>query len=250
MTDQQVELTVLGCGDAFGSGGRCNTSFYVAGSKCTFLIDCGATTLVALKREGLSPAAIDVVFISHFHGDHYPGLAFLLLDLMINHKREKKLQIVSPPGCKILLIKLLDILYPGTTADIMQKLPLEFISFEGHQELQLQHLRLQSFPVKHSEPARSHGLRITCDGKVISYSGDTEWTPALEGLAKGADLFICDGNYYDVKGKGHLSYQEIMIKKDRLGAKNILLTHLGEDALRNLHHIALPAAFDGLKIGL
>ncbi len=44
------------------------------------LLDCGASSLVALKRLGLAPASIDVVVISHLHGDHFGGIPFLVLD--------------------------------------------------------------------------------------------------------------------------------------------------------------------------
>ncbi len=44
------------------------------------LVDCGATSLVALKAQGLNPDAVDAVAVTHLHGDHFGGLPFLILD--------------------------------------------------------------------------------------------------------------------------------------------------------------------------
>ena len=75
-----VKLQFIGCGDAFGSGGRSNTCFHVTGEDVNVLIDCGATSLPALKREKIAREAIDLILITHFHGDHFAGLPFFLLD--------------------------------------------------------------------------------------------------------------------------------------------------------------------------
>ena len=52
-----TSLTFIGSGDAWGSGGRFNTCFLLAGEKSRVLIDCGATSLVALRRAGSSPTS-------------------------------------------------------------------------------------------------------------------------------------------------------------------------------------------------
>ena len=65
-----MQLTVVGCGDAFGAGNRLQTCYFVRSETSTFLIDCGATTLIGLNRLGLSPNDIDTVYVSHLHGDH------------------------------------------------------------------------------------------------------------------------------------------------------------------------------------
>lgn len=75
-----MQLQVLGCGDAFGSGGRFNTCFHLAGSAGTILIDCGASALIAMRRFGVEPNRIDTVFLTHLHGDHFGGLPWLILD--------------------------------------------------------------------------------------------------------------------------------------------------------------------------
>ena len=75
-----VTVTVIGCGDAFSSEGNGATCFFVSAPHCNVLIDCGATALAGLKKNGLSADDVDVVVLTHFHGDHFGGMPFFLLD--------------------------------------------------------------------------------------------------------------------------------------------------------------------------
>jgi ribonuclease BN (tRNA processing enzyme) len=93
-----MRLTIAGSGDAFGSGGRLNTCFWLETAKGMLLVDCGASALPALKACKLDPNKIDAVVLSHLHGDHFGGLPFLLLDAQFLSRREKPLLIAGPPG--------------------------------------------------------------------------------------------------------------------------------------------------------
>jgi ribonuclease BN (tRNA processing enzyme) len=66
-----MKLTVIGCGDAFGSGGRFNTCFMIDSGDRRVLLDCGASTPVALKARNVDLNSIDGVILSHLHGDHF-----------------------------------------------------------------------------------------------------------------------------------------------------------------------------------
>ena len=50
----QVSVKFLGCGDNFGSGGRFQTCIFVQSEAAKFLIDCGASSLIAMKQFGVS----------------------------------------------------------------------------------------------------------------------------------------------------------------------------------------------------
>ena len=69
-----MRLTIAGSGDAFGSGGRFNTCFWLETAKATLLVDCGASSLVALKARGLDHGNVDGIILSHLHGDHFGAL--------------------------------------------------------------------------------------------------------------------------------------------------------------------------------
>ncbi|MEJ2880981.1 MBL fold metallo-hydrolase [Pedobacter sp. GR22-6] len=243
----KISLQVIGCGDAFASGGQLHTCFYLKIGEKGVLIDCGATTLHGLKRYGIDPEDIDLIVISHLHGDHYGGIPFLLMDAAVKD-RKKKLRIVTPDTGEARIKALLQLLYPGS--DKTEKLPLEFLEYQANVPLNLGVLRLEAFPVIHSEAALSHGLRIQVGELVLSYSGDTCWTDALISLSEGADLFICECNFYDTKTPSHMNYLELRSNLPRLSMKQILLTHLSGEMLDRLDAIDLPVAKEGMDIPL
>ena len=116
-----MRLTVLGSGDAFGTGGRLQTAFHVAvGSAAStgsasdrFLVDCGSTALIGLRRAGLEPNDVGTIYISHLHGDHYGGLPFWMLDGQHVSRRTAPLLIAGPPGIEARFVALGEAMFPG-----------------------------------------------------------------------------------------------------------------------------------------
>lgn len=242
-----MKLTVIGCGDAFGSGGRLNTCFYIKTENTGLLIDCGASSLPGLKLRGIEVEDIDTIVLSHFHGDHYGGVPFLLIDAM-SKGRTKKIRVISPPGGKERISALLDLLYPGTV--VLPKLNIEFFEYQSEEELITEDLSLTAYSVIHSEAALPHGLRLKVDDKIISYSGDTSWTDVLFPLSDGADLFICECNFYSTEVKGHINYLELEPKLADFNCRKILLTHFDTEMLVRLNEVNVSCAADGLEISI
>ena len=242
-------LTFLGCGDAFGSGGRLNTCFFVEAPSTNFLIDCGATSLVAMQRHGLTTDDIDIILITHFHGDHYGGLPFLFLDAAKQRKRERPLTIVTPQGGYEKTRELIENLYPGTSG-VMDELDLRFKSYRSYQSISVDSLKATAFPVIHSDEAMSHGLRIEINQHVIGFSGDTTWTDELKSIADGAHLFICECNFFGTETPNHLDYQTLQQKLPELNTDRVILNHLGDEMFNNIDKVDLTCAEDGMKISV
>ena len=88
-----MRLRFLGSGDAFGSGGRFNTCFHLERAGYgNVLIDCGASSMVAIRKFGIDPNRISTVLISHLHGDHFAGLPFFLLDAQLVSRRGRQMR--------------------------------------------------------------------------------------------------------------------------------------------------------------
>lgn len=241
------KITVVGCGDAFASGKHLHTCFHLKSAHSSLLLDCGATAYFGLKKQGINIGDIDTIVISHFHGDHYGGIPFLLLEAAVG-RREEPLTIISPPTGKERITRLLEQLYPGS--EVLSKLNLDFKTYVSSGVLQANHWEIRAVPVMHTPDTLPHGLRIKAGDTVISYSGDTAWTPALIELAKDADLFICECNFFDSDVEGHLNYKIFQAHDDQLRYKRLLLTHLGAEMLVNLDRVKHPYAVDGLEIAL
>ena len=112
-----MKLTFVGCGDAFGSGGRFNTCFHLeraAGGNV--LIDCGASSMVAIRKAGLDPNGIAAILVTHLHGDHFGGLPFFLLDAQLVSRRTAPLLLAGPPGFEERLMTVMEAMFTGSAA--------------------------------------------------------------------------------------------------------------------------------------
>lgn len=243
----KVTIRVLGCGDAFGSGGRMQASFFVASAGHGVLLDCGATTLVAMRRLGLDPDAVDAVLLSHLHGDHFGGLPFFLLQAHYVARRTRALVIAGPPGTESRILAALEVLFPGSSR-LNWKFPLEFVELHPSGRKRIANLAVQVYPVRHPSGAPSLALRVGVEGKVIAYSGDTRWTETLLSAARDADVFLAECYAYDEDINFHMNYRSLMGRRPELGAKRLVLTHMSDAMLARLDQIEVEVAEDGLLI--
>ena len=242
----QVEILFLGSGDAFGSGGRFQTCFHVRAEATQFLIDCGASSLIAMKRFGVDPSSLDIILLSHLHGDHFGGLPFLILDAQFS-RRTRPLVIAGPPGVEARVRDAMEVLFPGSSA-VQRKFIVQFAELAEGSETVLGPLSVIPYRVVHPSGAPSFALRVTCGGKVIGYSGDTEWTDTLMQAARGADLFICEAYVFEKKIKYHLDYRTLMDRRTQLGCRRLMLTHMSDDMLQRLQGLDADWAEDGKRI--
>jgi ribonuclease BN (tRNA processing enzyme) len=243
-----VRLTFLGSGDAFAGGGRLQACLHLDDGAEPILLDCGATALVGLRRADVDPSSIGYVALSHLHGDHFGGLPWLILDGQFA-PRSKPLQIAGPVGVRERVERTFEALYPGATA-VERPFPTTFGEFSERNPYELGPARITPFEVRHSSGAPSYALRVEYDNTVIAYSGDTEWTDALIDVADGADLFVCECNFYDLTVPGHLNYVTLAANRPRINCARIVLTHMSEQMLGRARDVDLEMAADGAVISL
>lgn len=242
-------ITFLGTGDAFGSGGRLQCSIHIDTGCSRFLMDCGATALLALKRHKLSMHDIETILVSHLHGDHTCGIPFILRETQIASLRSGTLTIAGPPGIEAHVRTLMKTLFPGSwsqglTFDLVftELTPLRTHTMGG--------LTVTPYPAVHSPLTNPLSLRVEAEGAVIAYSGDTEWNDHLITAARDADLFICECFAYDGPRKNHMDYQTLLANRHLLSARTTVLTHMDDSLLGRASGLAFPCAHDGMILAI
>lgn len=247
-----MRLTVVGCSDAFGSGGRLQTCFHVASAGQEFLIDCGVTSLIGLERLGIAANRISTILITHLHGDHFGGLVWWLIHANYVTGRTEPLTITGPVGIEARFWTAAEALYPNARST-PRRFALTFIEYAPESALTVNGLTVTPFEVSHPSGAPPYALRVAAGDKIVTFSGDTEWVESLVPAAHEADLLICECFAFERDARYHLNWRTIERNLTRFTAKRILLTHMGPDMLANQSVATDPRitwADDGMVLDL
>jgi ribonuclease BN (tRNA processing enzyme) len=223
MGGEPLRVTFLGSGNAF-SPGRYWSSFLV---NDRFLFDASPVVLPHLKMLGKSPDAIEVIFITHFHADHWFGLPFLFLEYAELSHRTAPLTVVGPPGIEERARIVTEAGFPNVFRKKDRGYRLEWIEAEDGFESQAGPLRFRAFQVRHVDSLTSLGYRVEIAGRTLAYSGDTVLCDALVPLADGADVFVVECSCWEGTCGPHLSPADIVeLRRRSSPGTRFVLTHL------------------------
>ncbi|MEK6711688.1 MAG: MBL fold metallo-hydrolase [Nitrospinota bacterium] len=258
MSRPELALTVLGSGDAFATAGRPYSSYLLeplgdpGGGARAVLMDCGPTAVPMLMGMGFDMGRLDLILLSHLHGDHVLGMPFVFLDSQFRTKRDRPLVVAGPPGTEAKCEALFRLAYRDTLEHMGRRFEVRYRELPEGEESEVCGLRITPRKVVHQREEIPYGYRIAWRGRTIGWSGDTQWDGALVELARDADLFIVECFTAGFQLRYHTSAEDLEREKHRLTARRTLLTHMGETTLRRLAEGKLPfeAARDGQRIEL
>lgn len=245
-------LISIGSSDAFNSGARCNSCFWVEDEHGAYLLDCGPTTPLGLQRllerKQMDFSLLDTVYLTHLHGDHFGGLPVLLLELNFVQARTEPLLIAGPKGTEARVKHLCDVMYPTLWSELL-KFEVRFQEWERRSENMIGGRQLKSIPAIHDESANPTSIRIQTENLHIVFSGDTGWSDELCGLSEGAQALVLECSFSEAVFPGHLSLEEISQNRSNLKSELLILTHFGvaarEKALRKQDDLGIEIADDG-----
>jgi len=251
-----LTLTVLGTGDAFATNGHPYSCYLVEplkkkeGETRALLIDCGPTAVPILHGMDFDLGEIDLVLLTHHHGDHFAGIAFLYLNYQFMVRRETPLTVAGPPGTEEHCEKIFAANY-GETANLKKRqFEVNYIELAENREREICGLEVLAKQVTHMRKGIPYGYRIRWKERALGLSGDTEWDENLIELAEGTDLFLMECLSARKNIRFHTSLKDLERESDRLHTQRLLLTHMGEEVrqLASAGKSPFEAAHDGQRI--
>jgi ribonuclease BN (tRNA processing enzyme) len=142
----------------------------------------------------------------------------------------------------------MEALFPGSTS-VERKFAVEVTEMAAGADYEFGDMSARAYLADHASGAPSHILRLEWHERVIAYSGDTAWTPALVAASRGTDLLICEAYFRDKKVPYHLSYAELIEHLAEFESKRIVLTHMTSEMIA-ANDVELERAFDGMAIDI
>ena len=226
-----MRLTVIGSGDASNAGGRLHSCYWLDGAgRAPIMVDFGGTALAGLRMRGRSPLELGGLLFTHLHGDHVGGFPYLYVDAAYTTVRAAPLEVLGPAGTEPRLRGLLGLAY-GKLAERPVGFETRWAELLPGEERELLGARVQGFAADHQDPPeRPLCLRVTgLDGRVVAFSGDTRMCEGLLRAAEGADLLVAECTGLRPPCGNHCSWEEWRAALPKIGARRVLLTHLGEE---------------------
>jgi ribonuclease BN (tRNA processing enzyme) len=249
-----MRVRFLGSGDAFGSGGRYNACFLLEAAERRYLIDCGASSMIALRKFEIDPNTIDAIFISHFDIDHFGGAPLLVMEGHLLGERTRPLAIAGPVGLRHRFYQWIDLSLPSRLSSRQLRYELNLVELAPeHGVVETAGVQVRPFAVNHfgsDVGAPPLALRLQINGQVLAYTGDTDWVPSLVPCGRGADLLIAEAWHYKSNYRFHLDFVTLKQHLNEIGAKRVILTHMNQDMIDRAKNnsLGIEAAEDGLVI--
>ncbi|MEK6630868.1 MAG: MBL fold metallo-hydrolase [Acidobacteriota bacterium] len=242
-----IDVRFLGTGDAFSAGGRLQSATLLRSGPRGVLVDCGPTTLAAMRGAGIEPEVVETIILTHLHGDHFAGVPFLIMDAHYASGRTAPLTVAGPPGLATRMQEAHDVLFPGTGA-LPLRFSLTYVELVARRPADLTTCVVTAFPAAHGTALSCYSLRVEFGGRVVAFSGDTQWTDALLQVSANADLFVCECYGFQTAPPHHLDYRTLMSHQREFTCRRIVLNHMGAEMLRQAPRLEIETASDGLVI--
>lgn len=201
-------------------------------SACTLIdnkiiVDMPNGTIKQLLKENINVGLIDIILITHMHGDHTADIPFFLKYIFNYLKTKKNIKIVGPLGIKNKIIKLFNAYNFEDEKEIEQFFNIEFIEILEN-EIEIDNYFIKSYLVLHGEEKPALGYVI--DNK-LGLTGDSGLCNNIEEIFKKSQMIISDSSL-DIGDSCHLGINDLDYLTKKYN-KKVLCTHL-RDETRNI----------------
>jgi ribonuclease Z len=190
----QTTVTFLGTDSVVPECGGDTASFVING-RC--LVDCGWYAAIKMRCYGIDPMGLDCLILTHCHHDHYIGLPHLLFYLAMRARERPDrppLKIIGPAGEIELVVGLAQQFLQADRFPPVQ-VALELFPLNAGDTWEGPTFSLTTCASLHPVPGLCYRLTDKRTARVVGFTGDTAYDPAISRFLQGVDLLITEASY-------------------------------------------------------
>lgn len=215
----------MGTGTAAPRPERRQSCVVVETGRQMLVFDLGSGAVRGMVRAGLDPLAVDRIFFTHFHPDHTVDAVPLLFAIKYGSEdvRTKPLRISGPEPFSDFWASITDVWgewmvgdYPTMISELPRRCPSPTL---------LPGCRLSWAPAEHRPESISY--RLDTDDGAFVYTGDTEYSESVVGLASGAHTLLIECSFPNESPvPGHLTPSTVARIASEANVQRVVLTHI------------------------
>lgn len=234
-----MRLTVLGCSGTFPSADSGCSAYLVEHDGFRLMLDAGNGAIGALQRH-IGLFDLDAVLLSHLHADHCVDLVAYSYARRYHPERPPRLTVHGPRGTAERLSQVFDTPPPDLLHDVYD------FRTTSPGRTRIGPFDIELTPTAH--PIECYAIRVTADGKSITYSADTGPCDDVAKAAAGTDVFLCESTWLDDSPHPpnlHLTAREAAQHAVQAGVGRLSLIHTTAYLDRDAYVTQAAEEFDG-----
>ncbi|AEV18064.1 Metal-dependent hydrolase [Geobacillus thermoleovorans CCB_US3_UF5] len=215
--EPKMKVTVIGYWGGFPAANEATSAYLFEHDGFCLLVDCGSGALAKLQNY-TAVENLDAVIISHYHYDHIADIGPLQYARLIHKNLGADLPVLPIYGHVEDEAAFSRLTHSGIT---------EGIAYDPNGTLAVGPFSITFMKTVHPVPC--YAMRITAGGKTVVYTADSSYIPEFLPFAKGADLLICECNFYagqNAAPAGHMTSEEAAAIAEGARVGELWLTHL------------------------
>lgn len=189
------------------------------------LIDTPNGLVKLTKKNNINILDIEVILITHLHGDHFMELPFIMLEKYFN-KDNNEVLVYGPIGLEKKVKQLFTIAFPDDYDLVTQETNFQFIEFNNNQVYKFNDYKFYPKLVEHGNLKPAYGIIVEYQNKRIGFSGDSTICDSIKDIIKASDISILDTSLPDIGNRSHMGLIDIEALRNTNKNKTIIATHM------------------------
>ena len=230
-----MKVEFIGSGSIFTS---VNSASYLINDK--ILVDIPNGCCKALKRMGKDIIDIKYVFITHFHGDHFFDIPFLLAEIYL--RGSKKVTLIGGSELKSKVEAITKLCFPNSYNKYLNEIEITYV--DCNEKISIDDLKINSVKVEHGRIKEAYGYMFAINNKSIFFTGDTCLCSNVEKLCNISSYIIIDTTL-EIGNKAHIGINDIEYLATKYNNVKFITTHMGKDIKNLIEKLNLKNVISG-----